>query len=1005
MNGHSWYLFFVSLLCISDCLAQGIQPYFHQYTTEEGLPSSETYYLLQDRTGYIWIATDNGIARFDGYTFEVLGREEGLEDEVVFSIQEDREGKIWVSTYGGAVFYYQNERFHSFEHNELLRSMKQQLHLITLQDVSFPKGMLFSVREKGLFYLTPAGDVHWLTDQFSNGVYVYHHTESGQVLVYDDRISKLSDGVIVAFDPRQEKWDSIGVANAEAGRIVRALKGPESGAEQLLLVGSNEILLLENGAVKKEIDISLNPMPYAFQGQNDDYFLCTDSGGGLHYFRLLAGGEFTDYRVLLTEHSIAYGLFDRQGGLWVCSRDAGLFYAPYPEIAYFAEEQGLPKSKTLSLSLANDSVFFAGYIDGSVYYHNYRSGNSKSLFPEDTRQAYEASSLYFDQRSSYLYSNKYKFFYQTGSPLPIINRESYPATEQYVLKSIREFHGLSSQNERELLFDTYGALGALDLDEGTIEIIYKSPPGERLVFNAYYKDQNNDSWVGTLHGLNQFDEEEGAFSLKSFGQDALNKRVEEIVQLPNGAFIFGTRGSGLIYHARDTSYVINQSQGLVANNIRNLHLSSGTDLWVATLRGISKLQFDWEGNVKSIRSFGVPHGLVSEEVYDIQCWDESIWLATGKGVLQFRVPPPVSVSPAPIIQTLYVNGERCRECRDDELTLAHRDNNLTIEFRTINYRMQGQIQYRYRHQAAAAWQFTRQNQVNYIDLNPGQYLFEIQSQNQDGQWSRSSQMQFKIETPWFRHWLFQTGLVASAFGLFAFFFVQRDRRRLKDQTYLRKIDKLEKAALHAQMNPHFIFNSLTSIQNFILRNEKKKAVTYLAKFAHLIRMTLNVSMKGIHSLAEELDSINNYLNLEQIRYGQGFSYRVDVAANLLPTTILLPPLLIQPFIENAIKHGLKERKSGGKVEVLFSGKPELLEVRIIDNGIGIDLKEADTTNSAGMDITRRRLELMRHRGDSTPVLKIELLRDTVGDVAGTVIIIFIQTQQHETQPKDLTQPY
>ena len=995
MNHHCWYLFFAFLLCFSTshCPAQVIHPYFYQYTTTDGLPSSETYYLLQDRQGYIWVATDNGIARFDGYTFEVLGREQGLEDEVVFRIKEDAQGRIWVSTYGGGVFYYESGRFHAYEHNALLRTMKQRLHLITIEDINFPHGILFGVRERGLFYITTTGEPHWLTDKHPNGIYIYDIDDTDEVVVYDSRNFDRTSGIIIRYNTNTGQWDKVGIASEKVRTLLRAVKHTNEDYDQLLLVGMTEVLVVENDTLKQEVSTDLNPLPYAFHDEDKGYFLCADNGGGLLNIRLTPESGSIEFDTLLQEHSIAYGLFDRQGGLWVASRDAGLFYAPHPKVAHFAKEQGLPSSKSLSLALSGDSVFFAGYSDGSIFLHNYKSGGSRPLFSNNAKQSYEAYSLYFDQQTNHLYSNQHKFLYKGGYPNPRITAERYSKTGSRLFKSIREFHQLSLHNPRELLFSGNGVLGIFDLDQNTVNITYQGKPGEHSVFNAYFEDQNRKTWVGTLHGLYELDEENGVLDNRTFGHDALKRRVEEIVQLSNGGLVFGTRGSGLIYYSKDTTYAVDQSHGLAANNIRNLHLTRDEVLWVATLQGISKLTFTEKGPVKSIRSFGTSHGLTTDEVYDIQSRGQDIWLASGNGVVQFREPAVIKDSPLPTIQTLYINGEACNSCLQEELSLKHQEKNLTLEFKTINYRMLGQIQYRYKHQASAPWQYTRQNQVNYIDLNPGQYTFEVQSQNQDGKWSKSSKLQFKIQTPWFRHWLFQATSVLLLFGLVTFFFRQRDRRRIKEQNYLRKIDNLEKAALHAQMNPHFIFNSLTSIQNFILRNEKKNAVTYLAKFAQLIRMTLNVSIKGIHSLEEELEAIKNYLNLEQIRYGQDFSYRIDVAAHLQPAKILLPPLLIQPFIENAIKHGLKDRKTGGKVEVYFSGTAQLLEVRIIDNGIGFDLAAGESPNSAGMDITRRRLELMQHQDDSTPVLKIELLQNSKDEVVGTMIIIFIHTQQ------------
>ena len=193
------------------------------------------------------------------------------------------------------------------------------------------------------------------------------------------------------------------------------------------------------------------------------------------------------------------------------------------------------------------------------------------------------------------------------------------------------------------------------------------------------------------------------------------------------------------------------------------------------------------------------------------------------------------------------------------------------------------------------------------------------------------------------------------------------------------------------MNPHFIFNCLQAIQSFIARNERDVATSYLARFAKLIRLTLHGSVDGRHSLNEEIAMLENYLLLEQMRFKGHFEFVIRTSEVLDPDDISLPPLLVQPYVENALIHGLEGRETGGRVEIVFTQKQDVLEVTVMDNGKGFSEKEKAVFdkrphNSVGMMLTQKRLDLLAGAGkNATEHFRRDTLFDENSMVAGVRI--------------------
>jgi hypothetical protein len=205
--------------------------------------------------------------------------------------------------------------------------------------------------------------------------------------------------------------------------------------------------------------------------------------------------------------------------------------------------------------------------------------------------------------------------------------------------------------------------------------------------------------------------------------------------------------------------------------------------------------------------------------------------------------------------------------------------------------------------------------------------------------------------------------------------------------------ELEMQALRAQMNPHFIFNCLSSINRFILKNETEAASDYLTKFSRLIRMVLNNSKNPFITLEDELDMLKLYLDMERLRFKDSFDYSINFINSIDVDNVFVPPLLLQPFAENAIWHGLMHKEGQGYLEIALSIENKILTCIITDNGIGrnkaaiFKSKSAEKQKSMGLHITTERLAILNKNMGEQTYFNIEDITDDDGKVAGTKVIL------------------
>ena len=374
---------------------------------------------------------------------------------------------------------------------------------------------------------------------------------------------------------------------------------------------------------------------------------------------------------------------------------------------------------------------------------------------------------------------------------------------------------------------------------------------------------------------------------------------------------------------------------------------------------------------------------------------DSIWVATSSGLNHLEIPKTDTFPEIPLhfdkIRIGYVDTTY-----QDFYQLNHNQNSIFLEFAGISYLTMGNLFYKYRLKGLdSTWHISQSHEVEYAWLPPGEYEFEVDVSSAGKYWQNNiKSIKFDIQPAlWNRLW-FQL-LVGGSSLLMLFLLVTWRIKTARAKERLRMLAEESKhTALRAQMNPHFIFNALNSIQRFIALNDQTAALMHLTKFSRMVRMVLEHSQHSEITLAEELTALRFYLDLELLRFGERFSYTIKVDPEIDEGDILLPPMLIQPVIENAIWHGLMPKIGKGSLLISLKKEKEQLLIEVEDDGVGFQkpsdysIENKPKHTSRGVENIQERLKILTLRFPGTPAtIQVINLKGPAGNPTGTKVKI------------------
>jgi ligand-binding sensor domain-containing protein len=969
-------------------------PVWQNFTTTNGLPSNEIYGMMQDSRGYLWFATSQGICRFNGYEFHRPVDTSVAAVGSAFKIAEDPQGRIWFNQLDATLSIIENDTVQPWRYNQVIKAHK----IVSFGSFSFEKdGTLWlPLLNLGLLVVKPDGSQQ-VVPKTEKNVFVF--TEVGGRILYSNRFIK-------AAMPNEEFWtESKDLIFWEHGEgtswgTLPVLPQTQKMGKQI------EVRRLANGDIlvcnfqsfyiyrDKQLiwygkkDILLN---HVYIDTDGAIFLANASGPnqGLLRFRSVEHFMVDSFENILPGHAVSNMLRDHEGGWWAATTDAGIFYCKNPGLDILDASNGLSSNQVMRLTTDGVKTVYIGMQSPAIYAIDQPSGHitqMPNLVPTGNT---EITTLHFDPLSGRLWC---------GSALAFLEKKRWTNMQQFIAGRLGNHRLAVKKITKDPLSriwwasSTYGFYSIDPLKNGAEKIPLDSILSGMRTFSVT-PDLEGKLWVTIPEGLRLW--QNNRYELPPFQHPALRfpaRNVELLPESVGGGMVIALRGGGLLIRDKNGLFThLTVREGLTSNVMMELDVAPNGVIYAASNTGLNIIRPQL-GGIWRIETLTTKHGLPSNQVNDVTWLGDEIWVATDHGIARFRKKPQSAPMPVPIFEKLVVNNQNIG--LTDNQQLAHDQNNLSIRFFSIHFRSNSDIPYRYRLLGAdTAFAYTRTREVNFANLASGQYTFEVQAQNEDGQWSESSRWPFSILPPWWATWWFRV-LVAAALATATYLFyknrLQSIRREAADRE---KIRDLETAALRAQMNPHFIFNCLQAIQSFIVQNDRDAATMYLARFAKLVRLALHGSVDGRHTLAEEIAMLDNYLHLEQMRFRGKFEF-IITAEGLDLEEISLPPMLVQPFVENALIHGLQSQVKG-HLAVVFAQKGNLLEVTVTDNGHGFTEKEQvvlekGAHKSVGMMLTQKRLNLLSGPGKGiTEHLTRKTILDADGGPLGAQVQILI----------------
>ena len=484
-----------------------------------------------------------------------------------------------------------------------------------------------------------------------------------------------------------------------------------------------------------------------------------------------------------------------------------------------------------------------------------------------------------------------------------------------------------------------------------------------------------------------------------------NKLITDHLNLKAGSELINIEGDSLFLVNSKKVYNLSASPGFPQDlHIKNMDYQHPT-LCIATNSNI----YICENPLNILNNEPAqfkPIDINFRNIHDIKFNGDRLYIASDDGLTGIPIRDIQKIktnSPLPYIQSVQINDKE--NLVDQRQITSTGIKRINISFSSINYSL-GPIIFSYKLEGADPnWTIVKGNNVVLQNLPKGEYLFKLRARKPTSPWSDPVEFGINIKPTVWQHPIFYVFIVLLLIGLVFLGVLRRKNIELKHRHIEHQLLMLEQKSLQAMMNPHFIFNSLGSIQNYLLHNKPNEAGVYLSQFARLIRQNLNAINSAVINLEEEVDRLKNYLDLEKLRLESKFDYRIEIDESVESEEMLIPSMIVQPFVENSIWHGIANSDIKGFISIFFELKSEKsLQITIEDTGIGIRNSEKNSSNGnqhlkLGMQITRKRLILLSQKyGVETSIIYSEKSPGTQNPgTRVTIIVPFIYSGSENQQ--------
>ena len=923
--------------------------------------------------GYIWIGTESGLARFDGARFKVYTTDDGLPDNEVLGVFFDAHTqRLWIITYSKQPCYYRSGKIYTAQNDSSLRVIKCPFGEFIHANVQSDRLFLFN----GSYIYDCANDSIRVLENLIKCNSAYQVSRWG-----DEDYDVLYEKGVAAchLGAWQHRYDLGNKDTTEIGvwidrTLIRIFPGRMIFYEKL-----------QSGEYNKKGKVEI-PLP----GKVNIVIPSRVNGG--YIFGVNGKGIFSLDTSLKIVKPLWYGASfnsvyeDVKGNLWIATGDDGLYILRRQQVTSYNAKNGLVHDNVTAMCMDSSGTLIMGNTLGEIY--TLKDDKIERVLTNTVIAGKIRQIAVVDNYCFVISDDCVVFDLRTWKGFHIKATAGAPKTILYL------------QEKNQMLIGMVSSMVTYDIKTG----VYKESHNQKRVIDMV-RHPDGTIYCASLDGLNRYIGDSLVHVDSS--DPRLNGRITSLYVSADSLLWIGTPSNGVvIYDGRKVIGQITMSRYLGYHGAICRRVIQGIHkmIWVATNAGINRIQYHYQDSIviDQIIPLDMTDGLLSNDVNDILIRDSLIYIATSQGLSVLDKTRITPVSTIPIYITALRINDQDSSIHKGRYELSYSQNDLKIEYVGVLQPVAGDIRYQYRLLGSGndRWETTGNTSIDFRSLSPGVYTFQVVALDKFGNRSTAlASIQFRISQVFYKTIWFWAVMFIVVLGL-GFYLIRRrfrirQRQFEKEQSLNHKIIELEQQALKAQMNPHFIFNCLTAVQHFVNREDLYSANMYLSNFAKLIRKTLDLSGEQYISLDKEVAYLNNYIQLEKMRFQDKFEYTVTVAADIDEYSMQVPPMLLQPIIENAIRHGLrnKDTDTGGMLRIDFIMNGNKLVCTIDDNGVGMKkAAELKTTThveyqSKGMKLTMARIQAINMMSEKKITIEIVDKYDDNNEASGTLFIL------------------
>lgn len=911
-------------------------PFYKNYDTEDGLPSSEVYKIIIDDFGQIHASTDRGLAIYNSYNFDILTEKSGLADNTILGMIKDNVGGLWLQGLDHSLTYILNNKITKYRYNKELEEIGKKYKFEQLLISNKDNNLLISLKS----HSRENSKIIKIKHTHSKIEYIQEEDFEGAKTVYSDshkRVIELDNSNIIITKKR-----------------MKFLEGCNWDTRDLFYFNNNTLYRINKGTNQIDsMSLEANIISINTEINKSSVWVCTYAG----LFQINSKNIQNIESHFFQNLDITSIDKDNEENLWISSLDNGIFLIPdYNMKSVRTSNVMLNPEKTLTATALNNHIVLSTSED-RIYTID-KKNKFKWLKKRKTHdhQLSSATKLGNEINISYGYIVK-----ESGNDIDIYDNEVTYKLSYKIKPSCTIF---ASRNK----LIHYDGTRKRDIKSNVLK-------GNILCLQMY----NDTLFVGTTKGLFYLVDKH-INNVKEYQPDNKNLKIRvNKIKIDSEKRIWLATSDGIRLIQNNRIIKMTEKDGLISDFVNDIIIQNKNTIWVATNKGLNRIIYGiTNNNIDSYYAEKIltESGLLSNYINQLEIWNNKLWIATNKGLNYFDlVKKNYEHKNVPIIlESIKLQGAKLDEKKSYKF--AYHENDLTFNYYGISHlRNLNNRNYKYRLKSKynnSSFKFTNNTEVSFQDLPSGEYTFEAYALNGIRTQSKDPIIvKFEITKHFIYTWWFKLGVIIIA-SIIIYSLIKMNQNRiiekertlqmfksseLKERTY-----KLE--ALRSQMNPHFIFNSMNSIQKYILKKEIRQANNYLTCFADLMRESLQYSRVKYINLKEELGFIKKYLNLELLRTPNRFTYQIEISDSIIQEQTQVPALLIQPVLENSIRHGFKGIDYKGQINITFGrDKENNLIICVRDNGIG--LKNTKNTNriklpneSFGLILLRERVELL-----------------------------------------------